>query len=146
MDQKIKDFVALKKVAVVGVSRNDQKFGTAVYTELRANGYEVFGVNPQMSEIKGDKCYASISDLAGKVDGAVISVSPQSSAQVIRDAVTAGITNIWLTQGSQSVEASKVARELGVSPIEGKCIFMYAGGVKSVHGFHRFIAKLIGQY
>jgi predicted CoA-binding protein len=146
MDQKIKDFVALKRVAVVGVSRNEQKMGNAIYTELKENGYEVYGVNPQLSEIKGDKCFASISDLAGKVNGALIAVSPKASAQVIRDAVAAGITKIWLNQGSQSVEASKVSRELGVSPIEGKCIFMYAGGVKSVHGFHRFIAKLIGQY
>lgn len=146
MNQKIQDFVNAKRLAVVGVSRSEQKFGTAIYTELKERGYEVFGVNPQMDEIKGDKCFASLTDLAGKVDGVVVCVSPTKTPQVLREAAAAGITNIWLQQGTSSVEATKTAQELGVSPIEGKCILMYAGEVKSVHAFHKFFAKLLGQY
>lgn len=146
MDPKIAEFVQAKRLAVVGVSRNEKKFGTAIYTELKTYGYEVFGVNPVMDEVNGDKCYASVSDLAGKVDGVVICLPPQKSVQVIREAVAAGISKIWLQQGAQSVEVGKVARELGVTPIEGKCILMYSSKEKSIHGFHKFIAKLIGQY
>ena len=146
MNQKIQDFVNAKRLAVVGVSRSEQKFGTAIYTELKERGYEVFGVNPQMDEIKGDKCFASLTDLAGKVDGVVVCVSPTKTPQVLREAAAAGITNIWLQQGTSSAEATKTAQELGVSPIEGKCILMYAGEVKSVHAFHKFFAKLLGQY
>ncbi len=146
MNQKIQDFVNAKRLAVVGVSRSEQKFGTAIYTELKERGYEVFGVNPQMDEIKGNKCFASLTDLAGKVDGVVVCVSPTKTPQVLREAAAAGITNIWLQQGTSSVEATKTAQELGVSPIEGKCILMYAGEVKSVHAFHKFFAKLLGQY
>ncbi len=146
MDPKIEEFVQAKRLAVVGVSRNEKKFGTAIYAELKSYGYEVFGVNPEMDQINGDKCFSSVTDLAGKVDGVIICLPPQKSVQVIRDAVAAGINKIWLQQGAQSVEAGKVARELGVTPIEGKCILMYAGKVKSIHGFHKFIAKVIGQY
>ncbi len=146
MNQKIQDFVNAKRLAVVGVSRSEQKFGTAIYTELKERGYEVFGVNPQMDEIKGNKCFASLTDLAGKVDGVVVCVSPTKTPQVLREAAAAGITNIWLQQGTSSAEATKTAQELGVSPIEGKCILMYAGEVKSVHAFHKFFAKLLGQY
>jgi len=146
MNQKIQDFVAAKRLAVVGVSRSEQKFGTAIYTELKERGYEVFGVNPQLDQIKDDKCYASLNELAGKVDGVVICVPPVKAAQVLRDAAAAGIQNIWLQQGAQSVETTKVTKELGLSPIEGKCILMYAGEVKSVHAFHKFFAKLFGQY
>ena len=146
MNQKIQDFVNAKRLAVVGVSRSEQKLGTAIYTELKERGYEVFGVNPQMDEIKGNKCFASLTDLAGKVDGVVVCVSPTKTPQVLREAAAAGITNIWLQQGTSSAEATKTAQELGVSPIEGKCILMYAGEVKSVHAFHKFFAKLLGQY
>ena len=74
MDQKIQDFVQAKRLAVVGVSRSDKKFGSAIYTELKMRGYEVYGVNPQLESIAGSKCYASIAELAGKVDGVVISL------------------------------------------------------------------------
>lgn len=146
MDQKIQDFVSSKRIAVVGVSRTPQKMGNGIYTELKQRGYEVFGVNPNLELIDGDKCYASLAELAGKVDGAVICVPPQKAAGVLRDAAAAGIKKVWLQQGSQSLETSKVAKEAGISPVEGKCILMYAGEVKSIHAFHRFFAKLFGQY
>jgi predicted CoA-binding protein len=80
------------------------------------------------------------------VDGVVICVNPKYSAQALRDAAAVGIQNIWLQQGAQSVETGKVARELGLDPVSGKCILMYAGEVKSIHGFHKFFAKILGQY
>jgi uncharacterized protein len=146
MDQKIQEFVSSKRIAVAGVSRSEQKMGTGIYKELKLRGYEVFGVNPHLETIDGDKCYPSLAELAGKVDGAVICVPPQQAALVLRDAAAAGIKKVWLQQGSQSLETSKVAKETGLTPVEGKCILMYAGEVKSIHAFHRFFAKLFGQY
>lgn len=146
MDQKIVDFVQAKRLAVVGVSRSPQKFGTAIYTELKTRGYEVFGVNPKMDSIDGDKCFASLGELAGKADGVVICLPPQKAAVVMREAVASGFTKVWLQQGSHSAETQKVAAELGITPVEGKCILMYAGEVKSIHAFHRFFAKLFGSY
>jgi len=146
MDSKIQEFLQAKRLAVVGVSRSNQKFGSTIYTELKTRGYEVFGVNPNTDTIMGDKCYASLGDLAGKVDGVVICVPPQKAISALRDAAAAGMTRIWMQQGSSNLETGKVARELGVSPVEGKCILMYAGEVKSIHAFHKFFAKLFGQY
>jgi predicted CoA-binding protein len=53
--------------------------------------------------------------------------------------------NIWLQQGSESPEVLKLARELGLSPISGKCILMYAPPVGSFHKFHHFFARLFGK-
>ncbi len=146
MDRNIQDFVQTKRLAVVGVSRSDKKFGNAIFTELKARGFTVYGVNPEMEQIGGDKCYPNLAALTGKVDGVVICLPPRKSVQVIRDAVAAGIQKIWLQQGAQSAETNKVSRELGVTPVQGKCILMYAGTVKSFHGFHKFFAKVFGQY
>ena len=146
MDKKIEDFIQARRLAIVGVSRSDKKFGSAIYSELKNRGFEVYCVNPNMDTFMGDHCYANLAELAGKVDGVVICLPPQKSAQVLREAAAAGITRIWLQQGAQSLETSKVAREVGVTPVEGKCILMYAGEVKSFHGFHKFVAKVFGQY
>lgn len=146
MEQSVRDFQQAKRLAVVGVSRSDKKFGTTIFIELKARGFEVYGVNPQLDTVAGDKCYASLSELAGKVDGVVICIPPQKAAGVVREAAAAGIRNIWLQQGSQSLETRKAAQEAGVTPVEGKCILMYAGEVKSFHAFHKFFAKAFGQY
>jgi len=146
MDQITQDFLQAKRLAVVGVSRTPAKFCNTIYSELKDRGFDVYGVNPQMDTIAGDKCYTSISELAGKVDGAVICLSPQKAAEVIREASASGIKKIWLQQGAQSLETAKAAREVGITPVEGKCILMYAGKVTSFHAFHKFFAKLLGQY
>lgn len=146
MDKKIEEFVQARRMAVVGVSRSDKKFGSTIYTELKTRGFDVYGVNPELKQIGADPCYPNLAALSGKVDGVVICLPPQKSAQVMREAVAAGITKIWLQQGAQSLETSKAARELGVTPVEGKCILMYAGEVKSFHGVHKFFARLFGQY
>ena len=65
--------------------------------------------------------------------------------QALRDAVAAGIKSIWLAQGAESPEVLALARELGVNPITGKCILMYAQPVGSFHAWHRFFARLVGQ-
>ena len=96
MDSKIQEFLQAKRLAVVGVSRSNQKFGSTIYTELKTRGYEVFGVNPNTDTIMGDKCYASLGDLAGKVDGVVICVPPQKAISALRDAAAAGMTRIWM--------------------------------------------------
>ena len=64
---------------------------------------------------------------------------------MLRDAVQAGMSKIWLQQGSDSPEVKAVAGELGVTPITGKCILMYAQPVKSFHAWHRGFARLFGQ-
>ncbi len=146
MDDKTRVFVQAKRLAIVGVSHSPQKFGTAAYLELKKNGVEVYGVNPTMDTIDGDKCYASLADVKDKVDGVVICVTPQKAAAALREAAGLGMKNIWLQQGTQSLETKKVAEDLGIHPVVGKCILMYAGQLKSIHSFHRFFAKMFGSY
>lgn len=146
MKQNIQDFVAAKHVAIVGVSRSGKKFGNSIATEMKQRGYQVYLVHPEAKEINGETCYPNLAALQGKAESVLICVPPAKAAQVMREAVAAGIRKTWLQQGAQSPEVLAVAKELGVDPVPGKCVLMYAEPVTSLHGFHRFIAKLIGQY
>lgn len=145
MNQAIQDFIQGKRIAVVGVSRSGKKFGNSIYTELKQRGYQVFIVHPEAQEIGGERCYPNLAALAGQVDGVLICVSPKQASQALRDAVAAGIKSIWIQQGGDSLEVLATAHELGVAPITGKCILMYAQPVGSFHGWHRAFNKLIGQ-
>jgi hypothetical protein len=145
VNQTIQDFVDAKRIAVVGVSRSSTKFGSIAATELKARGYQTFLVHPEASEIAGERCYPNMAALQGQVDSVLISVPPKQAGVVLRQAVEAGVKNIWLQKGAESPDVLAVAQELGVQPVTGKCILMYAQPVQGFHRWHRAFARLIGQ-
>jgi len=145
MDQSIKEFIKSKRLAIVGVSRAPQKFSNNAYNELKKRGYQVFGVNPSMEEVAGEKCYKNLASLRGQIDGAVICVSPEKVEPILFEASAIGLKNIWLQQGAESTEAVRIGNELGLSVVAGKCILMYAGPVHGFHNFHRFFVRLSGK-
>ncbi len=75
----------------------------------------------------------------------MVCVSPKQAAQVVREAAAAGLKNVWLQMGAESPEALQAAKEVGLTPVTGKCILMYAQPVTSLHSWHRGFAKLFGQ-
>jgi predicted CoA-binding protein len=145
MDKTIENFVQGKRLAVVGLSRSGKKFGNMAFKELKERGYTLYPVHPQAQEIDGERCYPDLASLKGQVDGVLVSVPAQKAKTVLQDAADAGIKNVWLQQGSESRELLAQANSLGLSIVSGKCILMYAPPVRSFHGFHRFVMKLIGQ-
>ena len=58
-DMKVHDFLAQKRIAVAGVSRNNSHHptGNLIYRRLKKTGHEVFPVNPHMQTFEGDRCY-----------------------------------------------------------------------------------------
>lgn len=145
MEQAIQDFINGKRIAVVGVSRNKEKFGNMAFTELAARGYQVFPVHPTAQEILGARCYPNLTALRGQVDGALVVVGSEQAASVLREAAAIGLKNVWLQQGAESPEVLTLARDLGLNLVAKKCVLMYAPPVRSFHGAHRFFARLFGQ-
>jgi predicted CoA-binding protein len=141
----VEEFIQCRRIAVVGVSRDPKKFGNAIHKELIARGCRVYGVNPNVKEINGHPCYPDLSALRGEIDGVVICVQPEKASEVLRDAARTGIQNIWLQAGSESAEVLNTAKDLGITPVKGKCILMYMPPVQSFHKFHRFFNRLFGK-
>jgi uncharacterized protein len=146
MDKLIADFINSKKVAIVGYSRNKNKFGNAAYHELKKRGYEVFPVNKTESEIDGVKCFPDLYSLEEKVDSVFISVKSESVKEILLQADKLKIKNIWLQQGAETKEILDEAIKLNIELVAHKCILMYLEPVKSIHKFHRAINKFLGRY
>ena len=138
-------FLSSKNFAVVGVSRKSSKFGNVIYKDLRKKGFNVFGINPNMESIEGDKCYKNLHELKGKIDAVINVVSPSQTLDVVKEAREAGINNVWMQQGSESDEAIQFCRENGINEVHKECILMFAEPVKSFHGFHRWVWKVLGK-
>ncbi len=141
----IREFLSLRKIAVVGVSRNKDKFGNMIFRELKSKGYKVLAVNPNADMVDGERCYPGLGALPEKPDGVVLVIHPDDTLAVIHEAGQQGIGYIWLQQGAHSEKAENLCRELGMSFVSGECIFMFLEPVQSIHSFHRFIRRILGR-
>ena len=141
----VNDFIAQKKLAIVGVSRSGKKFGNSILKEMTSKGYEMYPVHPEAAEIDGHRCASTLRDVAGEVGGVVMVVKPEQTEQLVREARDAGITRVWMQQGAHSEAAVAFCREAGMSVVANECLLMFSEPVKGVHGFHRWLWKVFGK-
>ncbi len=147
----IDDFLAQKRIAFVGVSRDPAEFANTVYRTLKSRGYQLFPVNLHAEQIEGDQCYHTVAEIPDPVDGALVMLPPAPAEQVMRQCAQAGIRRIWLRGGSRGApvaalsEAVRSCREQGISIIDEACPMMFAEPVGFGHACHRFVARLTGS-
>lgn len=135
-----------KTIAIAGVSRNPNKFGSAVFKELAESGKNVVGITPHMTSFLDRPCYPSVDALPGDVEALITVVKPAQTLILVKAAAEKGIRNIWMQQGSESNEAIAFCRESELNFVSKACVMMYAEPVKSIHRFHRGLARLFGTY
>jgi uncharacterized protein len=145
----VNEFLAQRHVAVVGASDAHGSFAKTVYRELRTHGYDVVPVNPSVTSVDGDRCFPDLASVPGEIDGAIVMVNRDVSASVVRDCVARGIERVWLFKGfggpgAVSDEAVQIAREHGLSLIEGACPLMFLESPGFVHRVHRFVRSRKG--
>jgi predicted CoA-binding protein len=141
----VEDFLAQKKIAVVGVSRKKTKFGNAIYKELKQKGYQAFPINPHVTVFEGDTCYPDLLSLPEKVDAVVINVPPVQTEKVVREAKESGIKKVWLQQGSQSEDAVKFCEENGIDCVSNECILMFVQPSAFIHRAHKWVSGVLGK-
>lgn len=144
MNPLIDDFIGSKKIAVVGMSRSEKKFGNMACKELLSKGYEIFPVHPEAREIDGIACYPNLKALEGKADALWIAIPPVNVPPVLEEAAQIGLKKIWLQQGAWSKDVQVYIDKLGLPVISKKCILMYAPPVRSFHKFHRVVKGIFG--
>jgi hypothetical protein len=151
LETKIDDFLAQKRIAVAGVSREKSHHpaGNLIYDRLKKTGHAVFAVNPHMENFEGDRCYPDVQSIPGGVDGVVIITRPEITARIVRDCLDAGVRRVWMHQSaakgsSVSPEAVEYCRQHDIAVIAGACPMMYGPNVDFGHTCMRFFMKLTG--
>jgi len=139
-------FFQNKNIAVVGTSRNKHKFGYMIFKELRKRKLNPIPINPHTDEIEGIKCYRSITDCPENIDTVITVIPSVSALDVAKESNSKGIKNLWFQQGSESKDAIEFCKQNEMNFVAGKCVLMYLEPVRSIHKFHRFIARLFGKY
>jgi uncharacterized protein len=133
VDTLVKDFLAQKKVAVVGVSDKRETGCNMSYKKFKDNGYQVFAVNPRITSFQGDPCYPDLKSLPEKPDAVFILASPKVTDLIVGQCVELGVKHVWMhcmmgtkpglaaSMSSVSPEAVKMCRENGIAVIPGSC-------------------------
>lgn len=150
LEQKVEDFLAQRRLAVVGVSRNNSsEAANIIYRKLRESGYHVFPVNPNAQTVEGDRCYPNLTAIPEPLDGVVIGTAPTVTEQVVRECVELGIPRVWLHrsfgQGSVSEAAVQFGEAQGLTVIAGSCPMMFCAPVDFGHKCIRWILRLTGK-
>lgn len=113
-----------KKYAVIGVSKNPEKYGHRVFKDLLNAGWNVYAVNPSATEVLGNKVYPKISDINDTVDVAIFVVPPQVTFTLLNEVKDLGIKHVWLQPGSESPEAIEFCRENNIECIHDACVMI----------------------
>jgi len=148
--ETIQDFLAQKRIAMVGISRDEQSFSVSLFKELGRLGYDIAPVNPQVKAVMGRNCFARLQDIEPPVEAALLMTSPAVTDAVVADCAEAGIKRVWMYRaggkGAVSNKAIEFCRERGIQVVAGECPLMFLPGSGRIHGFHGLIRKLTGRY
>lgn len=146
--QAVDEFLAGRRIAVAGVSRDSRQPANAIYRKLRDAGYEVFAVNPATDRAEGAPCYPDLAAVPAKLDGVVAATPPAATETVMRQCRELGIPRVWMHRsfggGSVSEAAVEVAKGGGITVLAGGCPMMFVRPVDPAHLCMRWVLKVTG--
>jgi predicted CoA-binding protein len=148
--EHIQDFLAQKRLAVVGVSQQPKDFSRSLFREFLDRGYDAVPVNPAGGEIDGQRCFARVQDIQPPVTAVLLMTSPAVTDRVVRDCAEAGVRKVWMYRasgkGAVSAEAVGFCDANGISVIPGECPFMFLPNGAWFHRFHGWVKQIAGSY
>jgi len=148
--ETIEDFLAQKRIAMAGISRDSESFSVKLFEELCRRGYDVVPVNPNTAEVEGRRCFARVQDIQPPVEAVLLMTSPEATEAVVNDCAEAGIRRVWMYRaagkGSVSAKAVAFCQEQGMRVVPGQCPFMFLPDAAGFHRFHGFNRKITGRY
>jgi len=111
-----------KTIAVVGLSsrRHRPSYGVAEY--MQSAGYRIIPVNPQETEVLGEKSYGRLEDVQEKIDIVDIFRRPEFVPEIVESAIRVGARAIWMQEGVINDAAAETARRAGLPVFMDLCI------------------------
>jgi uncharacterized protein len=137
LDLLVKDFLAQKKIAVVGVSDKRETGCNLGYRKFKQAGYTVSAVNPRLTSFEGDPCYPDLKSIPEKPEAVFILANPKVTEQIVQQCVDLGIRHVWMhcmmgvkpgamaSATSVSPTAVQICRDNGIAVIPGGCPNQY---------------------
>lgn len=121
--ERIKELLAAAgNIAVVGLSDKPDRVSYMVAEAMQKKGYRIIPVNPNATEILGETCYPSLSDIPEPVHIVNVFRRSETVVPVAEEAVKIKAKVFWLQQDIFNEEAARIAKEGGLEVIMDRCI------------------------
>jgi uncharacterized protein len=124
-DQELRSILGdARTVAVVGLSSNPDRPSYEVAEFLQDRGYRIVPINPNETEVLGERAYASLLEVPEEVSIDVVDVfrRAEQTPEVARQAVARGAKVLWLQEGIANDDARRIGEDAGLTVIMGVCI------------------------
>lgn len=113
-----------KRIAVIGVSDNPEKFGFKIFRDLIKSGFNAYGINPRDGEVLDKKIYRNLQELEIIPDLVITVVPSQVTEKIVDECKDMGIKEIWMQPGSESKDAIEKAKRYGISATYNACFMV----------------------
>ncbi len=110
-----------RNIAVVGVSDKPYRDSYIVAAFMKAHGYRIFPVNPNITEVLGEKAYPSLLDIPDPVELVDIFRRPEFVEEIVDQAIQIGAKAVWMQLGVVNETAAKKALEAGLEVVMDRC-------------------------
>jgi predicted CoA-binding protein len=148
--REVEEFLALRRIAMVGVSRNPEDFSRKLFRDMCERGYDMVPVNLVAEEIEDRECFQCLQVVKPAVEGVLVMTSFYQTMGVVRDCADAGIRRVWIYRAggraAVSPEAVQFCKENGIRVVDGHCPFMFFPTTAFPHRAHGFFLKLARRY
>jgi predicted CoA-binding protein len=111
-----------KTIAVVGLSCDPLRPSHGVTAYMQTHGYRIIPVNPQIEECLGEKAYATLLDVPGKIDIVNIFRRPEFVEETVDQAIQLKVPAVWMQAGVVHNRAAEKARQVGIFVVMDRCI------------------------
>jgi len=115
---------AYRTIAVVGLSSNPMRPSHAVTRYMQQSGYRIIPVNPNETQVLGEKSYARLEDIPQKIDIVDIFRRAEDVPPVVEGAIRAGAKVVWMQLGIENEQAAEKARAQGITVVMDACVLI----------------------
>ncbi len=113
-----------KTIAVVGLSSNPMRPSFGVTEYMQDAGYRIIPVNPNETEVLGEKSYARLEDVPEKIEIVNVFRRAEDVPPVVESAIRMGAKVVWMQSGIENEEAAEKARTAGLVVVQDACILV----------------------
>jgi len=113
---------AARVIAVVGLSSQRGRPSYQVAAYMQASGYRIIPVNPNETEVLGEKAYTALEEVPQPIDVVDVFRRSEFMPPVVESAIRVGAKAIWMQEGVIHEEAARRAREAGLRVVMDRCI------------------------
>ena len=122
-DDRIKEILQkYKKVAVEGLSSDQTRPSHGIARHLQGKGFKIIPVNPNETEISGEKTYPNLSSIPERVEIVEVFRRPEHVPPIVDQAIKIGAKVVWMQEGVINHPAALKASQNGVTVVMNRCM------------------------